>query len=164
MTLRKPEEEGRQVSARRGEGCKGGRLGAQLSRRGGPSTPPTSTPHVSSDAQTSEPPCVQSVDVSSAAFFWSKVPPKFPSGQELAESLVFPLVAFCRCQTTGSRRPPAFHGVCTPSPPCCSQLRACHSIIRVSPLGQRHQVSNCTVQGPRNPQSLWGLGQEKEEG
>lgn len=39
MTLRKPEEEGRQVSAWRGKGCKGGRLGAQLSRRGRPLHP-----------------------------------------------------------------------------------------------------------------------------
>lgn len=109
-----------------------------------------------------DPPCVQSVDLSSAAFLWSKVPPKFPLGQELVESLVFPLVALCRCQTTGSHRPPAFHGG-APPPQRCSLLSACNSIIRVTPLGQRHRVSKCTLQGPRNPESL-GAGAGESSG
>ena len=40
-----------------------------------------------------------------------------------------------------------------PTPPRCSLLRACNSISGATPLGQRHQVSHCTLQGPRNPQS-----------
>lgn len=108
---------------------------------------------------------VQSVDLSSAAFLWSKVPPKFPSGQELVESLVFPLWLCAGVRPLAHAAPQLSTGVHPPPPPHrCSLLRACNSIIRVTPLGQRHQVSHCTLQGPRNPQSLRGLGQEKEEG
>ena len=132
------------VSRRRREGGKDGHLGAWHSRL--PARPPAPPPLPRFPQCTdSDPPRVQSVDLSSAAFLWSKVPPKFPSGQELVESLVFPLVALCRCQTTGPCRPPAFHG---------GLLSACDSISRVTPLGQRHRVSKRTRQGPRNPESL----------
>lgn len=50
-----------------------------------------------------------------------------------------------------------------PPPPRCSLLSACDSIIRVTPRGQRHQVSKCTLQGPRNPESL-GAGAGESSG
>lgn len=49
--------------------------------------------------------------------------------------------------------PPSFPRGAPPTPPRCSLLRACNSISGATPLGQRHQVSHCTLQGPRNPQS-----------
>ena len=95
---------------------------------------------------------MQSVALSSAAFLWSKVPPKFPSGQELAESLVFPLWLCAGVRPLAHAAPQLSTG-CTPHPLHCSLLRACNSITGATPLGQRHQVSHCTLQGPRNPQS-----------
>lgn len=45
---------------------------------------------------------------------WSKVPQSSHQGQEGSEEpLVFPVVALCRCETSGSCWPPAFHWGCS---------------------------------------------------
>lgn len=104
------------MSARRGErGLQGRAPGPPAQPPGRPLHPTHLHPQVSSDAQTSNH-HVCKVLMYHQLLSLVKVPPKFPSGQELAESLVFPLVAFCRCQTTGSRRPQLSTG-CAPLTP-----------------------------------------------
>lgn len=74
MTLRKPEEEGRQVSRKAWRGLQGQAPRGSAQPPGQPPpTPPTSLPRFP-QTHRHETPCVQSVDVSSAAFFWSRSP------------------------------------------------------------------------------------------
>lgn len=65
--------------------------------------------------------------------FWSKVPQKFPSGSGAGGVPGLSTCGFLQVSDHWLTPPPAFHGVCTPSPHAAVSWRARHSHLLESP-------------------------------